>query len=270
MPRRNWNKVFVTGGTSFIGLRVITALVNAGADVTVLVTPDNEEKLGALRRHVRMVGGDVWTIASLKGRSRGQGVVIHLVGSLHAQPERGLTYHQLNLVSARNAISMAVSDGVPYFILLSTAANPPGASGEYLRSKREAEDYLRNSGLRYAVVRAPVLFDREQPGGAFFAFLSRIGALPFLRVFFGRRAPLPVDIAAQGISRAALQIDLPRSHVLYAGDLRRYGRLAMKEKRQPKPVKVPGFRPHADLSDDWPDDETPFGWLPPKLPPDDE
>ena len=95
----------------------------------------------------------------------------------------------MNLVSARNVISMAVSDGVPYFILLSAASNPPGASREYLRSKREAEEYLRNSGLRYAVVRAPVLFDREQPSGAFFAALSRIGALPFLRVFFGRRAP---------------------------------------------------------------------------------
>ena len=58
MPRRNWNKVLVTGGTSFVGLRVVTALVNAGADVTVLVTPDNEEKLGVLRRHVRMVAGD--------------------------------------------------------------------------------------------------------------------------------------------------------------------------------------------------------------------
>ncbi len=267
MPRRNWNKVFVTGGTSFIGLRVVTALVNTGADVTVLVTPDNEEKLGVLRRHVRMVAGDVWNAASLKGRSRGQGAVIHLVGSLRAQPERGLTYHQLNLVSARNVISMAVSDGVPYFVLLSAATNPPGASGEYLRSKREAEDYLRSSGLRYAIVRAPVLFDREQPSGAFFASLSRIGALPFLRVFFGRRAPLPVDIAAQGISRAALQTELPRSQVLYAGHLRRLGRLATKEKRQPR---HPSFSSHTDLTGDWPDEDAPFGWLPSQNPPDDE
>ncbi len=50
--------------------------------------------------------------------------MIHLVGSMRAQPERGLTYHQLNLVSARNVISMAVSDGVPYFVLLSAAIEP--------------------------------------------------------------------------------------------------------------------------------------------------
>src|SRR5690606_21287518 len=115
MARRNWNRIFVTGGASFLGLRVVAALIEQGADVTVLVRPENEDKLGALRRHVRLVSGNVWDRASLKGRSRGHGAVVHLVGSIHAQPERGLTFQQLNLVSARNAISMAVSDGVPYF-----------------------------------------------------------------------------------------------------------------------------------------------------------
>ncbi len=270
MPRRNWNKVLVTGGTSFTGLRVVAALVNAGADVTVLVRPENEDKLGVLRRHVRMVSGDVWTIASLKGRSRGQGVVIHLVGSMRAQPERGLTYHQLNLVSARNVISMAVSDGVPYLILLSAVSSPPRVSGEYLRSKREAEEYLRNSGLRYGIIRAPILFDREQPGGAFFALLSRIGAIPFVRVFFGRRAPLPVDLAAQGIAQIALQDELPRSQILFAGDLRRLGRLANKDKRHPRPLKVPSLRRRAEISEDGPDDDIPFGWLPPDRSHDDD
>ena len=155
MHRRNWNKVFVTGGTGFIGLHTVSALVEAGAEVTVLVRPDHEEKLGALRRHVHTVPGDVWNSASLKRRSRGHGVVVHLVGSIRAQPQHGLTFHQLNLVSARNAISMAVSDGVPYFVLLSAAAKPLGVPVEYLRSKREAEEYLRDSGLRWTIVRAP-------------------------------------------------------------------------------------------------------------------
>ncbi len=270
MARRNWNKVFVTGGTSFIGLRVIAALVNAGADVTVLVRPENEEKLGSLRRHIHMVSGDVWTVASLKGRSRGSGVVIHLVGSIRAQPERGFTFHQLNLVSARNAISMAVSDGVPYFILLSPSHRPPGVAMEYVRSKRQAEDYLRNSGLRWAIARAPLMFDREQPGGQFYTGLSRIGALPFLRVFFGRRAPLPVDVAARGIARAALLDELPPNRLLYAGNLRRLAR-EIGDQRQRARIKMPQLLlpRHSDWKD-LSEDETPFGWLPPKSPPEDQ
>jgi len=257
MARRNWNRVFVTGGTSFVGLHVVAALVNAGADVTGLVLPDHEEKLGALRRHVRMVYGDVWNIASLRGRSRGHGAVLHLVGSLRAHPSRGQTFHQLNLVSARNAISMAVSDGVPYFVLLSAASRPPGVSTEYLRSKREAEDYLRSSGLRWAIIRAPVLFDRAQHGGALFNMLSRIGALPLLRVFAGRHVPLPVELAARGIAQVTLQSELPPNRVLYAGDLRRLGRMTGQKK-----ARLPSSRPSEPGPESLLDDEVPFGWQP--------
>lgn len=257
MARRNWNKVFVTGGTSFVGQRVVAELVEAGADVTVLVRPDNEAKLGALRRHVRLVSGDVWNPASLKGRSRGHGVVIHLVGSIRAQPERGLTFQQLNLVSARHVIGMAASDGASHFMLLSAAVNPPGVPADYLRSKREAEAYLRESGLRWTVVRAPVLFEPNQRGGAFFVLLSQIESLPLVRVFLGRRAPLPVDMAARGIVRAALQLDLPHNRVLYAGDLRRLGRVKRQRKARLRPsgaLRQPARRDR--------DDEAPFGWLP--------
>lgn len=256
MHRRNWNRVFITGGTGFIGLRVVLTLLEAGAEVTMLVQPDQEEKLDALRPHVHLVTGDVWNLPSLRGRSRGHGVVVHLVGSLRAEPARGLTYHQINLVSARNAISMAVSDGVPHFILLSAASKPPGVSAEYLRSKREAEDYLRTSGLRWTIIRAPLVFDREQPGGAFFSALSWIGGLPVLRLLIGRRAPLPVDIVARAIAQAALQPDQVRNRRLYASDLRRLGRAN-------RPGRPEALSPSLWAKEDgWAEEEVPFGWLP--------
>jgi NADH dehydrogenase len=261
MARRNWNRIFVTGGTSFLGLRVVAALIEQGADVTVLVRPENEDKLGALRRHVRLVSGNVWDRASLKGRSRGHGAVVHLVGSIHAQPERGLTFQQLNLVSARNAISMAVSDGVPYFVLLSAVAKPLGVSSEYIYSKREAEDYLRGSGLTWAIVRAPLLFDASQRRSAPFRLMSTIGGLPLVRVLIGRRAPLSVDIAARGIAKLALRDELPRSQRYYAGDLRRLGRVK-RPKSEPEPAPWLSRSPASPSADQWPEDEIPFGWLP--------
>ncbi len=257
MPRRNWNKVFVTGGTGFVGLRVLSALVEAGADVTALVHPDREERLGILRRYVRTAHGDVWNAASLRGRARGHGVVVHMVGSLRAQPERGLTYHQLNLVSARNAIGMAVGDGVPYFVLLSAAHRPAGVPKAYVQSKREAEAYLRTSGLRWAIVRAPLVFERTQPGGRFFATLSWVGALPLLRVFFGRRTPLPVDVVARGMARLALQPELPQNRLFYASDLRRLGRVPRGWRPR---VAVPRVRARAEAEEE---EDAPFGWLPP-------
>lgn len=195
--------------------------------------------------------------ASLKGRSRGHGVIVHLVGSVRAQPERGLTFHQLNLVSARNAISMAVSDGVPYFVLLSAINSPPGVSSEYLRSKREAEEYLQSSGLRWSIIRAPVLFDRDQRGAGMVSALSRVGSLPVVRVVTGRTSPLPVDVAARGIAQVAMQQELPRSQRIYAGDLRRAGKLKIKRERRPL-----FRRDHQDRRFPQLDEEPPFGWMP--------
>jgi len=236
--------------------------------VTVMVLPDHEEKLGPLRRHIRLVSGDVWNPASLKGRARGHGVVIHLVGSVRAQPERGLTFQQINLVSARNVIGMAVSDGVPYFVLLSAASNPPGVSAEYLRSKREAEEYLRNSGLHWSIVRAPVVFDRTQNGSFIFRMASRFGSLPLLRVFLGRNAPLPVDLAGRGIARISLQPEIPQDRLYYAGALRRLGRLKRVRKPDEKPPKERHRR--EKIMSHISEDDVPFGWLPGSSRPDDE
>ncbi|MCZ7538923.1 MAG: hypothetical protein M5U29_03180 [Anaerolineae bacterium] len=108
-----------------------------------------------------------------------------------------------------------------------------------------------------------MVFDRTQRGGPFFAMLSAIGGLPVLRVLFGRRAPLPVDIAARGISQIALQDDLPRGRIYYAGDLRRLGR-PPKIKAAPEPVPVGTSGPTGGETED-----VPFGWLPEPPPSDD-
>src|SRR5258708_3645410 len=71
-------RVFVTGGTGFLGYRVVRALLEQGADVTVLVKPGSEDKLGVLRGRVQYVEGDPWNPASLRGRSRGHAAVVHL------------------------------------------------------------------------------------------------------------------------------------------------------------------------------------------------
>jgi len=84
-----------------------------------------------------------------------------------------------------------------------------------------------------------------------------------VRVLFGRRAPLLVDIAARGLSQIALQEDLPRSRIYYAGDLRRLGRPPkIKAAPEPHPAAPPGA-PSGD------NDEIPFGWLPGPPPSDD-
>ena len=257
MLTRNAGRILVIGGTGFIGYLVINALLEAGAEVTALVRPNDEKALPPDDR-INITYADVWNRASLKGRARNHSAVIHLVGSTHDDPTRGLTHHQINLVSARNVTGMAVSDGVPYMILLSAVVRPGDLPGEYIRSKREAEDYLANSGLDWTVVRAPALFPSITRNPTI-RLLSFLGTLFPLSLLLGRLMPLSADIAAWGIAGIALNPTLFQNRVVYANHLRRVAKLSG---RNPEPLMQISRR---KLQDDDPEglDEPPFGWLPP-------
>jgi len=160
-------KVLVTGGGTFLGDNIAAALLAEGVEVTLLVQvtllvrPGTEDKLGPLAQRVRWWTADVWNPASLRGRARGHTSVIHTVGSLTADPATGLTHHWLNFVSARNVANMCVSDGAPHMVLMSSVA-APWVNSQYLRAKREAEEYMTRVGLHSTIIRAPVAYVRGQ------------------------------------------------------------------------------------------------------------
>lgn len=249
---RNQERVFVTGATGFLGFRTVTALLQAGLQVTTLVRPDQKDRLDIFGDSIKIVFGDVWNKGSLKGRARGHGTVLHLIGSTRADPSRGNTFHQINLVSARNVATMAVSDGVPHMILLSTITRPLSLPGEYVRSKREAEEYLKNTGLHWTIVRAPALYDAHanQVG---LNLLSMLGATIPFRWMIGRTLPLPVDIAARGLAGLALVPDHYNEHTIYAPQLRNLARRV--------PVPSNGMNTRSQSRQEI-DEEPPFAWLP--------
>jgi len=230
--RRAPSRALVTGGGTFVGDMIALALLEQGIDVTLLIRPGAEDKLGGLRDRVRWFSADVWEPSSLRGRARGHDIVIHTVGGLAADPTSGLTYHWLNFVSARNVANMCVSAGVPRLILLSSV-RAPWISGEYIKEKREAEAYLERVGLQSIIIRAPLVYRRGTRRNPLFVLITLFGSIPPLNWLGLRRsAPMPVDILARGVVRIALD---PRAgkerRIYYAGDLR--SRLTRGERRHP-------------------------------------
>lgn len=271
-------RVLVTGGGTFLGDNIAAALLAEGAEVTLLVRPGTEDKLGVLARRVRWYTADVWDTASLRGRARGHQVVVNTIGSLIAQPSKGLTHHRFNVVSARNIAAMCISDGVPELFLLSSAA-APWMSRAYIRSKREAEQYIARVGIRGTIIRAPLTYVRRQQRSPFFEFMTFLGTLPpFSWTTMGNIAPMPVDILARGIARLALNDERAKS-IYYARELRR---LNSRDELSSDLIDAPPLptRPATDPtpgipqddSDPTPstrhpfefiDEDAPFGWTPP-------
>ncbi len=259
-PRR----VLVTGGGTFLGDNIAAALLAEGAEVTLLVRPGAEDKLGGLGQRARWFVADVWNPASLKGRARGHQVVIHTVGGMVADPTQGLTFDWLNLVSARNVANMCVSGGVPHMVLIS-AARAPWVNEGYIRAKREAELYMERVGLRSSVIRAPLVYRRGAARNPFYRLMTLFGLIPPLSwLGFSRIAPMPADVLARGVARIALD-PRPSKVIFYAGDLRR--RNTSRERRQ----GISASAVTAELGDNAPmpairlmGDDAPFGWSPPE------
>lgn len=254
------NRVLVTGGGTYLGINIASALLAEGADVTLILRDGNQHRLGPLEQRVRWYTADIWDVASLKGRARGHGTVIHTVGSMVADPTQGFTYHRLNVASARNAASMCVSDGVSHLILMS-AINAPWVSSKYVQAKREAENTVKRMGIHVSVIRAPITYVRGINRPFFFRLMSILGRIPPLSwLYLGRIAPMPLDILARGVSRIALNpADGYRN--FHAQDLRRLNK--RHEIRGDVGAMQPFAAPqNATLPFETLDEDTPFGWIP--------
>jgi uncharacterized protein YbjT (DUF2867 family) len=259
---QNNRRVLVTGGATFLGDNIAAALLAEGAEVTLLVRPGAEDKLGPLAQRARWWTADVWDPASLRGRARGHMAVIHTVGSMVADPAQGLTHQRLNLVSARNVANMCVSDGVPQMVLMSSV-RAPWVSRRYIAAKREAEAYMLRVGLKATIIRAPVVYVRGRQRPMFYQFMTLLGSVPPISwLGFNRIAPMPADILARGVARIALEGERTKTYY-YAPDLRR--RNKREEIRRVVPLlndaRNPYMQPHPFQQLD---EDTPFGWLPPE------
>jgi len=150
-------KVFVTGGTGFIGAEVLEQLKDAGHDVRALVRPGRGRGAGTMPGGVEVVEGDVLDEDLAKHLS-GMDAVIHLVGIIRSYPGRGITFQKLHVEAARNVLEAMKSAGVERLIHMSALGAEAGGVTEYFRTKYEAENLVKESGLKWTVMKPSVVY----------------------------------------------------------------------------------------------------------------
>jgi|LGVF01.1.fsa_nt_gb NADH dehydrogenase len=195
-------KVFVTGGTGFVGREVVRRLLAAGHQPVCLVRPGSEGKLpkgaGLIIRP-----GDVTDPASLEGALQDCQAVIHLVGIIREFPERGVTFDRLHRQATANLVAAAEAQEVARFVHMSSNGIDENASTGYYRSKWQAEEILRESSLSWTIFRPSVIFGAEDDFCNRLAELIRL--LPVVPVIGNGRyriAPVAVEDVAAGFVAA--------------------------------------------------------------------
>ncbi|HEY6873787.1 MAG TPA: complex I NDUFA9 subunit family protein [Geobacteraceae bacterium] len=147
-------KIFLTGGTGFIGGHLRRALLDRGHELRLLV----HRRGDGFEAGVEQVEGDVTRPESFAGRVEGCDATINLVGIIREFPGRGVTFERLHVEATRNVIEAARGAGVKRHLQMSALGTRPNATSAYHRSKFRAEECVRGSGLDWTIFRPSIVF----------------------------------------------------------------------------------------------------------------
>ncbi|HEX6501348.1 MAG TPA: NAD-dependent epimerase/dehydratase family protein [Micromonosporaceae bacterium] len=171
--------VFVTGGSGFVGGRLIETLCGHGDRVSALARTEAAMEAVA-ERGARPVPGDLSDPLALRDAVRGADLVVHAAAKLRGGPGDRAAFEEVNVVGTARLLDAVRSAEVPALVYVSTEQvvmerGQPllGADesvpyttrpiGLYARTKRDAEIRVRDAasgGLRTVVVRPRMVWGR--------------------------------------------------------------------------------------------------------------
>lgn len=161
-------RVFVTGGTGFVGREILKQLTETGHTAICLVRPGSEQKV-AILKGVEIQRGDATKPETLEGALRGCDAVIHLVGIIREFPSKAITFRRLHFEATRIMVEAAKAQGVKRYLQMSANGTRENAHIPYYQTKWQAEEAVRNSGLAWTIFRPSIIFG---PKGEFINLLA--------------------------------------------------------------------------------------------------
>jgi NADH dehydrogenase len=195
-----YTMILITGGTGFVGSHVVRRLRQEGLPVRAVVrSPSKAQGLKDLG--VEVFVGDIADRVSLEAAAAGCERVIHLVGII--QEGRGFTFRSVHVEGTRSVLAAAGKAGVKHFFLQSALGTRENANSEYHRTKWEAEQLVKASGIPYTILRPSLIYG---PGDQFTLRLAdaiRLSpVLPVIGPGLSKVQPIHIDDVAACIVKA--------------------------------------------------------------------
>jgi NADH dehydrogenase len=152
--------IFIAGGTGFIGKHLIRALKEKGYASRCLARKRERAAL-CEETGFEVAVGDITDRESLRRRLDGAEMVVHLVGII--EERNGVTFEKVHVEGTANLVDEAKAAGVKHFFYQSALGASPESPAKYHRTKAEAEEIVKGSGLPFTIFR-PSLVIGEKDG----------------------------------------------------------------------------------------------------------
>ena len=145
----NRRKVFVTGGTGYIGKALILALVDRGHSICALVRPGRPHMFPP---QVTEVTGNALDSKSFEALIPPADTLIHLVGASHPNPFKANAFRNVDLRSIQESVQAARNFGVHHLVYVSVA-HPAPIMEAFITAREEGEAAVIASGLSATILR---------------------------------------------------------------------------------------------------------------------
>jgi nucleoside-diphosphate-sugar epimerase len=141
--------VFVTGGTGYMGMRLIHVLHWRGHSVRALVRPGSESRLPA---DTEAVTGNALDATTFQHAVRPGDTLVHLVGTPHPSPAKAAEFRSVDLASIRASVEAARQREVRHLVYVSVA-QPAPVMHAYVAVRAQGEAMIRDANLTATLLR---------------------------------------------------------------------------------------------------------------------
>jgi len=148
--------ILVTGGTGFIGSRVILRLVQSQFPLKVLLRP---QKVITKLPHDLALNAAVSSLVdqrSLRAVLSGVKTVLHFASAENEKPHPN--FEAVDVIGTETLVKASVDAGVEKILFLSRIGADNNSIYPILKAKALAENAIKNSGLDYAILRLTDVF----------------------------------------------------------------------------------------------------------------
>ena len=166
--------ILVTGGTGFLGIYIIEALLEQGYNPSYLT---RRKDVSLRLSGATPMFGDLTalTATDLKGFN----AVIHSA-AMTPGPSQEVDYKEVNDEGTRHLVAVCSKAGVSRFVHISTMAVEADRDDAYARSKREAEQHVQASAMDWTIIRPGAVYGLNEWWISYLSLMAKKWLIPVI------------------------------------------------------------------------------------------